>query len=83
MLLAIGMGLLFYLVYEVVVNHFNPWIFLPVSVYCVLMIFFLALSCSNFANFKKEMHYQQNNFDRTKATNFINRRSPRLRSFNC
>ncbi|EDT49517.1 MSC_0882 family membrane protein [Ureaplasma urealyticum] len=71
MLLAIGMGLLFYLVYEVVVNHFNPWIFLPVSVYCVLMIFFLALSCSNFANFKKEMHYQQNNFDRTKATNFI------------
>lgn len=70
-LLAIGVGLIFYLIYEVIINHFNPWIFLPISIYCVLMIFFLALSCSNFINFKKEMDYQKNHFDCTKATNFI------------
>lgn len=59
------------MIYEVIINHFNPWIFLPISIYCVLMIFFLALSCSNFINFKKEMDYQKNHFDCTKATNFI------------
>lgn len=70
-LLLIGIAAISYMVYEVVVNSFNPWIFLPLSVYSVFMIFFLALNISNLINFKSELKYQKNNFDKQKATNFI------------
>ncbi|WP_208894827.1 MSC_0882 family membrane protein [Ureaplasma diversum] len=71
LLLLVAVALISWLAYEVVVNSLSAWIFLPTLVYTVVIIFFLAIASSNLINFKKEYEYQNNKFDRSKATNFI------------
>lgn len=70
-LFLIAISLISWLTFEVVENSLSPWIFLPTLLYTVVIIFFLAIASSNHINFKKEYEYQNNQFDRTKATNFI------------
>ncbi|MCV3743596.1 hypothetical protein OF377_01675 [Ureaplasma sp. ES3154-GEN] len=65
------LGGISYFIYEVVVNKFSPWIFLPFLVAMVFSFFLFLMGLSDYRNFKRENKNVSQSLDVLNTSNFL------------